>query len=220
MREKIQQACCALVTLLFVFLPLDIWDDGCQGKTRLHKGDRSAEGTRKETTRYFCVLTFSIFSEGKITRMLSCFFSATQPCQCDQIFGIVHWRKRIEHRVGIGRCWRSLPNDKGELWRKSLSKVRDFYCMGVSGKCKLSAAFQHFKRQNRLIPEKTIWKYFVQICSALEHMHSRRIMHRGENIRVLNWHVDRLNAIKNPPSSWSFSPSRRIHFWKIVSSLL
>ena len=29
------------------------------------------------------------------------------------------------------------------------------------------------------MPEKTIWKFFSQICSGLEHMHSKRIMHRG-----------------------------------------
>ena len=37
---------------------------------------------------------------------------------------------------------------------------------------------KYFKKENKFIPEKKIWSYFVQICSALDHMHSKRIMHR------------------------------------------
>ncbi|CAF4936669.1 unnamed protein product [Rotaria sp. Silwood1] len=42
----------------------------------------------------------------------------------------------------------------------------------------LAKMIKHFLRSNKLMPEKTIWKFFSQICSGLEHMHSKRIMHR------------------------------------------
>ncbi|QQP56437.1 Serine/threonineprotein kinase Nek7like, partial [Caligus rogercresseyi] len=37
----------------------------------------------------------------------------------------------------------------------------------------LSWMIKYFKRSDKLIPEKTIWKYFVQIARALDYMHSK-----------------------------------------------
>jgi NIMA (never in mitosis gene a)-related kinase len=41
---------------------------------------------------------------------------------------------------------------------------------------------KHFIKTNKRMTEKTIWKFFSQICSGLEHMHSKRIMHRGRKL--------------------------------------
>ena len=42
----------------------------------------------------------------------------------------------------------------------------------------LGKMIKHFKTLDKMIPEKTVWKYFVQISGAIKYMHEKRIMHR------------------------------------------
>ncbi|TKR88281.1 hypothetical protein L596_012547 [Steinernema carpocapsae] len=42
----------------------------------------------------------------------------------------------------------------------------------------LLMVIQDHSKQCRLIPERVIWNYFVQICRGIDHMHKARIMHR------------------------------------------
>ena len=36
------------------------------------------------------------------------------------------------------------------------------------------------QRRGKLLSEASVWSYFDQICSAVEHIHSKRIVHRGK----------------------------------------
>ncbi|XP_014287208.1 serine/threonine-protein kinase Nek7 [Halyomorpha halys] len=58
----------------------------------------------------------------------------------------------------------------------------------------LGRMIRHFRRQRRLIPEPTIWKYFVQVASGIHHMHLKRIMHR--DIKPANVFVSRGGVVK------------------------
>eukprot|EP00899_Mesostigma_viride_P018012 jgi/Mesvir1/26211/Mv02394-RA.1 len=42
----------------------------------------------------------------------------------------------------------------------------------------LTELIKKAQEEGRLIPEREIWKMFVQVCDAIRHMHAKRMMHR------------------------------------------
>jgi len=96
----------------------------------------------------------------------------------------------VKYCLGAGRCRRPVTDDQGAqrwclLWGVCV-------CVWWWWNLRLDyPSLQHFKKQKLLIPERTIWRYFTQIASALEHMHLRRVMHRGGWVggRTLRWSV-------------------------------
>lgn len=61
----------------------------------------------------------------------------------------------------------------------SFIDANDLYIvLELAGGGDLSKLISFFAKEGKLIPERTIWKYFSQIANALLHMHEKRVMHR------------------------------------------
>lgn len=63
-----------------------------------------------------------------------------------------------------------------------MREIEEFVFQELASAGDLAQMIKHFSKHGRRLSEKTIWKFFCQITSGLEHMHSKRIMHRGNQL--------------------------------------
>ena len=58
----------------------------------------------------------------------------------------------------------------------------------------LGRYINHFKKRKFLMPEKTVWGLFREICAGLEYMHREKVVHR--DIRPSNIFITVGGAVK------------------------
>lgn len=63
--------------------------------------------------------------------------------------------------------------------------------LGDLGK-KMKSTFS--KSKNVGLPEKDVWKYFIQICLGLNYIHKRKILHR--DIKTINIFLTSENTVR------------------------
>ena len=73
--------------------------------------------------------------------------------------------------------------------KKSLYIVMEFASNGD-----LQRVLDEHKRNKTYVPEKLLWRVVYELAQALEHLHSKRIIHR--DIKIVNVFLDENNSVK------------------------
>ncbi|KAI1723378.1 protein kinase domain-containing protein [Ditylenchus destructor] len=124
-------------------------------------GKKIGKGQFSEVYRAFCPLTDEMVALKKIQLNVMKDKKAREDCVKE-----IDLLKKLDHD-NIIRYYASFVIDK------ELNIVLELADAGD-----LNRLIKHFKKNHRLLPEKTIWKYFVQVMRGLAYMHSKSVMHR------------------------------------------
>ncbi|KAI6217096.1 Serine/threonine-protein kinase Nek7 [Aphelenchoides fujianensis] len=107
---------------------------------------------------------------------------------CEKEIGLL---QKLNHEHVIRYFGYFRDNSQGEACLYIVLELADAACLLIS-------IVEQFKKERRLLPEKTIWKYFVQIISGLEYMHRQSIMHRDikpANVFITQRHIAKLGDL-------------------------
>jgi NIMA (never in mitosis gene a)-related kinase len=66
--------------------------------------------------------------------------------------------------------------------------------MELAGGGDLQHVVKHYSKQQKEIPENQIWKWFLQLCQAIKHIHLKKILHR--DIKTQNVFLDSNGTVR------------------------